>query len=202
MKNFLNRYKRRFPQNPLSVKKSLPFVISSFLLFAFGVSLCLEYAVQWAMKGSFWHGLLLIAFAVFFVWSGQILLHLFVKSGPLAPKTEPAVPPKSVKSDLSFPFDVLAGHHCAVVVGFDSDLPKTYLIPNVGAAKPLVAAESEMTDVAVVEKTVGQLRRKGFPIQVLKPAKPSMNGYSPLLGNPKRDTVRIHPFDMIFVNWN
>ena len=198
-------YKLQLLTRLARIRQSLPLLVTAFFFLAFGLSLCLEYAVQWAMRGPLWHGVVVVIVAVLLVWGGQFLLQLFALSKRF-PKP-PEAPPESKedKKNLAFPFDVLAGHHCAVLVSFDDRPPKTYLIPNIVRIVPVNGAAVE-PDAAVtqglVEKTVGQLRHKGYPIQVLKPEGKSSGGYSPLMGNPKRDAIRIQPFDMVFVNWN
>jgi len=184
------------------MQKSLPMMVSALLLMAFGVSLCLEYAVQWAMRGPFWHGVLLGLGAIGVVWVGHVALQLFVKGSASQKKEAPPASAKNEKQNLAFPFDVLAGQHCAVLVSFDSPLPKTYLIPNLAKVGSHIQPNETVTEIALLEKMVGQLRCKGHPIHVLKPERTPATGYSPFLGNPKRDVVRVHPFDMVFVNWN
>jgi len=203
MKFSLNTYKMQFSKRISTVQKSLPMMVSALLLMAFGLSLCLEYAVQWAMKGPLWHGVVLVFVAIGVVWLGQLSLHAF--SGRETPKPKEATDAPSAKDEkqnLAFPFDVLAGHHCAVLVSFDSPLPKTYLIPNLAKVVPSTQPDSDLKSGELVEKTVGHLRHKGYPIHVLKPERTPATGYSPFLGNLKRDVVRVHPFDMVFINWN
>lgn len=203
MKIRLTRYMSWVCKAFSKVQKSLPMMVSGLLLIAFGMSLCLEYAVQWAMKGPLWHGLLLVVAAVGVVWVGQIALHFFAGAATQQKKEEtPPMSGKNEKQNLAFPFDILAGHHCAVLVSFDSPLPKTYLIPNLAQVVPNTQPEGNLTGGAVIEKTVGQLRHKGYPIQVLRPERVPATGYLPFMGNPSHDLIRVHPFDRVFVNWN
>lgn len=196
-------YRARMAESVANLRRSIPLLVTALLFLAFGLSLCLEYAVQWAMKGSLWRGGMLVLVAVVLVWAGQAILHVFA-GHKRAPVAETPPEPKE-KQNLNFPFDILAGHHCAVLVSLDVRPPKTYLIPNIVRVLPdkLGDAAPDTADTrALVEKTVGQLRRKGYPIQVLRPEKEVAGGYRPLMGNPKRDAVRIQPFDMVFLNWN
>ena len=198
-------YKSQFLTRLTRIRSSLPLMVTALLFLAFGLSLCLEYAVQWAMRGPLWHGAVVVGAAVLLVWGGQFLLQLFALSKRFSKPPEASPQSKEDKQNLAFPFDILAGHHCAVLVSFDDRPPKTYLIPNVVRIVPVngaaVVPEAAVTQ-GLVEKTVGQLRHKGYPIQILKPEGKTIGGYSPLMGNPKRDAIRIQPFDMVFVNWN
>jgi hypothetical protein len=208
MKFLRNTYESLFGQIR-KIQKSLPMMVSFLLLMAFGLSLCLEYAIQWAMRGSFLRGLFLVLVGVSAVWVGQVFLYFLSRTGAHEKKKD--TQEKQAKQDSGlkqeketqvFPFDILAGHHCAVVVGFELHAPKTYLIPNVIGMLPKEAVNGSEIGAGLVEKTVGQLRHKGYPIQILKPVKSSSGGYVPFMGNFKRDKVRVHPFDLVFVNWN
>ncbi len=202
MTSHFQQYKSQLLGRLVRVRQSLPLMVTALLFLAFGLSLCLEYAVQWAMRGPLWHGIVVVLAAVFLVWGGQFLLQLFALSKRFPKPEADAAQPKQDKPPLAFPFDVLAGHHCAVLVSFDDRPPKTYLIPNVLRIIPGGVETATDGTPGLVEKTVGQLRRKGYPIQVLKPEGKVSGGYAPLMGNPKRDAIRIQPFDMVFVNWN
>lgn len=193
----VSRYGKQLRQSP-SVKLSLLF-FSAFL-----GAFALEYAVRWAMSGPIVRIGALVGVAIVAAIVLQLLFR-YAASGFGSPKvTQKNTQPRQKEhtSGSQFPFDVLAGHHCAVIVTVGSLSQKTYLIPNVGKIIGNKEQALPDTDQRHITQTVHQLQKKGINLHLLAPEAKPHGWYMPLMGNPSKDAVRVHPFDIVFINWN